>query len=515
MSEQLQSRRTPRLQNRQLRFLAGIGLVVVGLLCGILIMLLVQEPRELGPRTEFRLVDRAGILDSTGSGPDSVQQRELTGALELSKVFRNVAHRAVASVVSIEAGGDWRPMFWRRSEGGESFRESAGSGVVITPQGHIVTNYHLIRDASTLRVVFEDKSEYEAYVVGVDQSTDLAVIRIELELDHEVPAIVLGDSDEIQPGDWVLAVGNPLQLTSTVTAGIVSALGRAMQVIDEEISVEDFIQTDAAINPGNSGGALVNLRGELVGINTAIATNSGYYEGYGFAIPVNLVMRIAVDLIDYGEVQRGFMGVELGNVDAQLAKSLSLDGVNGVFVHKVVSGGAAERGGLRAGDVILALDGRRVNETNKLQSAVAFYRPGERVSLSIWRDGNAQELELELLGKNNPGVAKWLSSLGRQWEGRAETALYFPEWGLGLRDMQVRDEAHFKGKSGVIIDRVTHSRTGDSLRAGLLIERINGKAVYSIQDAAALLADATQDISLSLLDLKQEPQEVRLSAPGR
>ena len=518
MKDPLDSFGSSQGRDRQFRFLAGIGLVVVGLLSGILIMLIVQPQRELGPlSTEFRLVERTGISDSIAPGADTVHQVELTGALQLSKVFRDVAQRAVTSVVSIEVEGDWRPMFWPGSGGGESNRESAGSGVVVTPHGHIVTNHHLVKDASTLRVVFVDKSEYEARIVGTDQATDLAVIRIVPEPDQEFSAIVLGDSDEIRPGDWVLAVGNPLQLKSTVTAGIVSALGRAMQVIDEQISVEDFIQTDAAINPGNSGGALVNLYGELVGINTAIATNSGYYEGYGFAIPVNLVMRIASDLIDYGEVRRAFMGVELGSVNARRAKSLRLNSVRGVYVHSVVSGGAADRGGLRAGDVILAVDGRSVNESNKLQSAIAHYRPGERVSLTVWRNGNTLQKELELLGKDNPGVASWLASLENRRDGWTGTKTSFPEWGLELREMQARDEAHFKDKRGVVIDRVTNASLEEeySIFAGMLIERINDKPVHSIQDAAAILADTQRDIELTLLDLGQESRQVRLRAPDR
>ena len=490
-------------------FLGGASLIIIGLLTGIFLMLVMPPEGPENPRAEFRLVERVGFADSVRM-PDGAPEA-LTGALQLSHVFRGVANRVVPMVVSIETQNRW--YLRRPAENDPSGDGSSGSGVVISPQGHIVTNYHLLENAPDITVILADRSEYDAHIVGVDPSTDLAVIQIAPLPPVQITPVVFGDSEEVQPGDWVLAIGNPLNLTSTVTAGIVSALGRSVQIINSQLGVENFIQTDAAINPGNSGGALVNLYGELIGINTAIATNTGYYEGYGLAIPANLVLRVVSDLVEYGEVRRGFVGVSLAGVDARLASGLGLKTVGGAFVERVHPGSAAELAGIQVGDVVLRLNDRAITQTNQLQSAVALHRPGDQLHLSVWRDGQQMEMLLTLLGEENPAVSEWLSSLGFSSGGVPEMARYFPQWGLVLRNWQDRDSNPFAEGNGIIVERVLNDRIDDLMRSDILIERLNNNRIRTVEEAAEILSEARYGVLITLVDQNLESHEVWVELP--
>ena len=255
---------------------------------------------------------------------------------------------------------------------------SSGSGVIISDDGYIVTNNHVIEDATNLEIVMNNNQRFFAKVIGKDPTTDLALLKIKSK---DLPFVKYGNSDNIAPGEWVLAVGNPFDLNSTVTAGIVSAKARNIDILHDRnhLEVESFIQTDAAVNPGNSGGALVNLRGELIGINSAIATSTGTYSGYSFAIPVSLVKKIMDDLMLYGQVQRGLLGIQIQSVDADMAEDRELDRVRGVYVTHVNAGSAAEESGIQLGDVIIAINDHEVNNVSELQEWVARNRPGESV----------------------------------------------------------------------------------------------------------------------------------------
>lgn len=269
----------------------------------------------------------------------------------------------------------------------------AGSGVIISPDGYIVTNNHVIDNASEIEVVLNDNRSYNAKVVGVDGSTDLAVLKIDQD---NLPSVQYGDSEAINIGEWVLAIGNPYEFRSTVTAGIVSAKGRNINILGGGSSVESFIQTDAAVNPGNSGGALVNLNGELVGINTAIASPSGAFAGYSFAVPVTLVKKVVSDLIEYGTVQRALLGISIFDVNAQVAENYDLNVLRGVFIDRVMEGGAAEDAGLERGDVIVAIDDKPVNNVAQLQESVAVNRPGDDVDVKYIRDGRERTVSATL-----------------------------------------------------------------------------------------------------------------------
>ncbi|MEQ6167228.1 Do family serine endopeptidase [Ekhidna sp. MALMAid0563] len=293
----------------------------------------------------------------------------------------------------------FKDYFGERYERREGPARGAGSGVVISSDGYIVTNNHVIENADEIEVVLNDNRSYQAKVVGVDENTDLAVLSIDEE---NLVAINYGDSEKINIGEWVLAIGNPYEFRSTVTAGIVSAKGRNINILNGSYRIESFIQTDAAVNPGNSGGALVNLNGELVGINTAIASPSGAFAGYSFAVPVSLVKKVTSDLIEYGTVQRALLGIQIGNVDAQLAEEYDLDVLRGVYVSGVVNGGAADKAGIEDGDVIIALDEKPVNNVAQLQERVAIKRPGDEVNVTFMRDGKKRVVKAKL--RNEEGT---------------------------------------------------------------------------------------------------------------
>jgi Do/DeqQ family serine protease len=263
---------------------------------------------------------------------------------------------------------------------------SSGSGVIVSDDGYVVTNHHVIAEATNIEVVMSNNKRYFAKLIGSDATTDLALLKIQA---HGLPFIKYGDSDRVRPGEWVLAIGNPFDLNSTVTAGIVSAKARNIGILRDRnnLQVESFIQTDAAVNPGNSGGALVNLRGELIGINTAIATNNGMYQGYSFAIPVSLVRKVADDLLEFGQVQRGLLGIEIQDVDARAAEELALNISQGVLVLRVHDLSAAQEAGIHAGDVIIGIEDHRVNSVSELQEYVARHRPGKEIKVTYIRDG--------------------------------------------------------------------------------------------------------------------------------
>lgn len=271
--------------------------------------------------------------------------------------------------------------------------EAMGSGVIISPEGYIITNNHVVQDATEITVTLNDRRVYNATIIGSDPSSDIALIKID---QNNLPFLTYGNSDDVKIGEWVLAVGNPFNLTSTVTAGIVSAKARNINILGSQGAIESFIQTDAAVNPGNSGGALVNTRGELIGINAAIASGTGYYQGYSFAIPVNIARKIADDFMKYGKIQRAYFGIYYREIDDQMAKEQGLDRPRGIYVEDLVEGGSAAKGGLRKGDIILQLGNSPVNRKSELTEFMGQHNPGDNVDVKVWRSGNLEDLRITL-----------------------------------------------------------------------------------------------------------------------
>ena len=341
-----------------------------------------------------------------------------------------------------------------------------GSGVVLTPDGYIVTNNHVVEGADEVEVTFNNKVKKTATIIGTDPTTDLALIKVEAE---DLQYLTFGDSDNVRIGEWVLAVGNPFKLTSTVTAGIVSAKARNLSILGEGTEVESFIQTDAAINPGNSGGALVNTKGELIGINAAIASHTGSYEGYSFAIPSNIVRKVVDDLLLYGETQRGYLGIRYTELTQELAQKKGLEDIEGVYVAEVIEDGAAKLAGMRDGDVITAINGKKVNTGTQLMEAVRQYRPGDKVNVDVNRNGSHHHYELTLLNEaGNVDVVKKGDSF------------YNAEFGLMLQPINQNDMSRLNIKNGLKIVEIRQGRFMNSgVPVDFVITTVNGYAVNS------------------------------------
>jgi Do/DeqQ family serine protease len=338
-------------------------------------------------------------------------------------------------------------------------REGAGSGVIISSDGYIVTNNHVVDNSKEIEVVLNDKRSFTAKVVGSDPNTDIALLKIE---EKDLPFIIFGNSDSLKIGEWVLAVGNPFNLTSTVTAGIVSAKARNINILNASMKIESFIQTDAAVNPGNSGGALVNTRGELVGINTAIASQTGSFAGYSFAVPSSIVQKVVSDIRQYGIVQRAVLGVEIRDINGELAKEKNIKVFEGVYVANVVENSAAEKAGVKSSDIITNVNGVAVKSVAQLQEQVGRYRPGDKIFIEILRDNKKQKLNVEL--KNRQGNTDLVSSdinadlLGATFkEADSKTKEKFGvDYGVEVRSVSKGKFSNAGIKSGYIILKINN-----------------------------------------------------------
>ena len=348
-------------------------------------------------------------LQKSAFAPDSQMVRTVNLSLSDYPDFTYAAENAVEAVVyvkvtikpqqreELEIDPFFRYFFgddgFGRGFGGGRERQGSGSGVIIRPDGYIVTNNHVVNGATTIEVTLNNNKTYEATVIGTDPATDVALIKIDAT---GLPAMQFADSDKLRLGEWVLAIGSPLgeQLRSTITAGIVSAKGRSMPSNDGQFKIESFIQTDAAVNPGNSGGALVNKQGELVGINTAIVSTTGSYSGYSFAIPSNIVKKIIGDLLDFGSVKRAMLGITGGTVTEEIAKKFKLATPEGVYVAEVLKGGTADKAGIKAEDIITSIDNVKMATMPELMAKVNSFHPGDKATVKVLRDGKSIELSV-------------------------------------------------------------------------------------------------------------------------
>ncbi len=354
-------------------------------------------------------------------------------------------------------------------------QEGAGSGVIISRDGYIVTNNHVVGDADEIEVTLNDKRTFEATVVGKDPNTDIALIKIEAE---DLPIIPFGNSDDLRVGEWVLAVGNPFNLTSTVTAGIVSAKARNINILNAEMKIESFIQTDAAVNPGNSGGALVNTRGELVGINTAIASRTGTFAGYSFAVPSSIVSKIVSDIMEFGVVQRAILGVGISDITSELAKEKKLKTMQGAYVGSVMENSSAEKAGVKEGDIIINVNGVKVNSSSELQEQIGRYRPGDMIYIEVMRDNSTKRLQVEL--KNRQGNTDIISA-------QVVTEI------LGAKFKETdKNTAEKLGLSyGIQVESVSRGKFYDQgIRQGYIVLKINNQTIRTAEDVQKALDSA-------------------------
>lgn len=459
------------------------GLILIGIVIGVVLTTNFNlDSKSLAGTTEKVYTEATG---------NQSEQAITAGNFNPNSMFTDVVEKVRPSIVSIYTTKTIKlrenPFFFFFRDFGnipeeqlpqsEMKQQGLGSGIIISEDGYILTNNHVVEDVDELRVKLIDNSEYEAKVVGTDPSTDIALIKIDAK---NLPVAILGDSDKLRIGEWVLAIGNPLNLTSTVTAGIVSALHRSIDVLrgrNNVTSIENFIQTDAAINPGNSGGALLNLRGEVIGVNTAIATTTRYYMGYGFAVPINIAKAVVDDIIKYGEVKRGYLGVYISEVTPVTAKGVKLDRPRGVFVTSVIEGSAAEKAGIKEGDVILSVDGKEVNRTNELQAKIGVKNPGDVVTLKVWRDGKELTIKAKLKGRNNEEGTE-VTKRGKEKEKK------LPDLGMKLKDLTEREKDKFEVDGGALVTSVKQFSAASQARIvpGDVIIEIDGKEVKSVED---------------------------------
>ncbi|WP_405384901.1 Do family serine endopeptidase [Maribacter sp. LLG6340-A2] len=363
-------------------------------------------------------------------------------------------------------------------------RVGTGSGVIINDKGYIVTNNHVIDNADEVEVTLYNNESYKATVIGTDPTTDLALLQIKAD---NLKTMALVNSDDVEVGEWVLAVGNPLGLNSTVTAGIVSAKARSIRINTDKFAVESFIQTDAAINPGNSGGALVNLDGNLVGINTAIASRTGTYTGYGFAVPSNIVTKVVEDLLKYGNVQRGMLGVTIRTMDSNLAKEKDVDFTKGVWVEQVGEDSGADLAGIEAGDIIVSVNGKETATSPRLQEIIAGKRPGDKVMVTVNRNGKEKELEVEL--HNSQGGTDII---------KKEKKEVFNLLGADFENLDKDLAKKLDIDGGVQVTKLYPGKIKKEtqMREGFIITHIDGKRVKDINDIASLLENKKGGVML-------------------
>jgi len=457
------------------------GLITIGIVIGVILT------------TNFDMHSKAGATPQgtsiySESDIKTVQNTQTPGMANINpnQLFVNIAKQVRPSIVSVYTSrtvqAQQNPFFefFGRQRGmpddeNHNFKQRGmGSGIIISADGYVLTNNHVVEDMDEINIRLIDNTEFDAKLIGRDPKTDIALLKIEGD---NLPIAVLGNSDHVEIGEWVMAIGSPLDLRSTVTAGIVSAIGRNVNILDGSDAIENFIQTDAAINPGNSGGALVNLNGEVIGVNSAIATRTNYYMGYGFAVPINIAKSVIDDLMKYGEVRRGYLGVYIQEVTSAVAKGVGLDKPKGVLITSLVAGRAAEKAGLVEGDVILSVDGLEVNQPNELQAKVGTYNPGEEVEIVIWREGKMITKDVVL--QSADGKTELTSS---NTTPKKEEEV--PQLGLNLQDLSQGQLNQFDLKKGILVAGVERYSTAQNagLRQGDVIFQLNRKEIGSVKD---------------------------------
>ena len=431
----------------------------------------------------FGLFGKTVVIQQATQAPVQRTTNALSaGAAAIPTDFVEAAERTVEAVVHVKTTAErvqnvynpFNDLFFGRPSTPQRYEvQGSGSGVILSEDGYIVTNNHVIKDAKEITVTTANNNEYAATLVGTDPTTDIALLKIDAE---DLQKVTVANSDQVRLGQWVLAVGNPFNLTSTVTAGIISAKGRDINIIDEQSAIESFLQTDAAVNPGNSGGALVNTAGALVGINTAISSRSGSFEGYSFAVPSNLMMKVVGDLKEFGRVQRAFMGINYNEVTPALSNELDLKVNSGVYVANIVTGGAADDAGIEKGDVIINIAGKVVQTGADLTEVIGQHRPGERLSVIVNREGTNQQFDLLL--KNKLGTTEMLTK-------EEELKRSF---GAELDDLSISEKRRLGLRYGVRVEEILGGRFEKAgIPEGFIIVKLNNVYIENVAKFEGLI----------------------------
>lgn len=429
--------------------------------------------------TPTQLTNYTNTFSSVANAPNFVESAE--------KTVNSVVHiKTIVEQRNNLAYDPFQDWFFGGRQRQPYVMQGSGSGVIISQDGYVATNNHVINGATKIEVVLNDKRTYIAEVIGTDPNTDLALLKIK---EQNLPYVSYGNSDDVKVGEWVLAVGNPFNLNSTVTAGIVSAKGRNINILEQNgqggnlAPIESFIQTDAAVNPGNSGGALVNPSGELVGINTAIASNNGAYQGYSFAIPVNIVKKVVSDLIEFGTVQRAFIGLSIRDIDAKFAEENRIKQLKGAYVNGLTENGAGEAAGIKIGDIVTKVENVTVNSTSELLEQIGKFRPSDKVNVTVVR--NEKEVVIPVVLKNRenslgiikkPEVFKTsVNSLGAEFE-----------------EINTKELARLNIQNGVRISKLDPGKLANAgIKEGFVITSIDKKKVSNVKDIQNMLENKT------------------------
>ena len=417
----------------------------------------------------------------TATAPVRTVSLPMSGAPLAVPDFTGAAARSIDAVVhvTVQSTVQQAPVynfFWGYQQRAPQQVRGAGSGVIISDDGYIVTNNHVVDGADKIQVHLNDKRKYDATVIGRDPSTDIALIKIDAA---DLPTLPFANSDEVKVGQWVLAVGNPMNLTSTVTAGIVSAKARNINILEYDpdrdvFPIESFIQTDAAVNPGNSGGALVDTEGNLIGINSAIASTTGSYTGYSFTVPANIVNKVTHDLMEFGLVRRAYLGVTISDIDQDMAKDLDLDRIKGVYVKDVQPNGAAQKAGMKGGDVIVKVGAMNVDNVPELQGQISKFSPGDKVSITMMRSGKEEIRELTLLA--------------REGAGRGTTEVALPTLGAELAPATTAELKALKITNGVKVVRLSGGKLRSiGIREGFIITKVDQQPVTTPEELGKAL----------------------------
>ena len=430
------------------------------------------------------LLSRPALVQTNHTTPERTVAGETNFVEAANKTVNSVVH--VKNTVKSQGGVTSIFDLFYGNGGGEQTQVGTGSGVIITPDGYIVTNNHVIANATTLEVTLNNNKTYAAKLIGTDAASDIALLKI--EADEKLPFLTFADSDNTQVGEWVLAVGNPFNLNSTVTAGIISAKARNISERGSD-KIESFIQTDAVVNMGNSGGALVNLNGDLIGINTAISSTTGVYMGYSFAVPSNIAKKVVEDLIEYGNVQRGVMGVRGQGLDSEVAKKLNIKETEGFYVDSVDDDSGAGAAGLKKGDIIKQIDNVKIHKYSDLSGHIASKRPGDMLKVIYVREGKERTANITL---------------------KKNTTYVIQSLGLEVKNLSEADQKRFKTKNGVKVTAVGQLYEYNNINmVGKVLLSVNGKTVKDVDELKNIMSNLSSRNRNSLEFLNERGEKER------